>query len=161
MAIKLTIDETEKERILNWSCDSMKDTVPNRNGITHEHVSEGLEGACEFRFGDKTIVLKAGQSIVLPLNTPYDVVVTAGPASMRCIYSKDTGAAESVAGIAATVESAGGELDFLIHADEARTIPKSDTVVDYKGDPVPKDPPPPPADDGGGVVVADDPIVTP
>lgn len=136
MTIKMNVEETDRDRTVIWFSDSPRDALLNPNGVTHEHPTAVVQGAVEFRFREKTIVVKAGETVVLPLGLGYDVIVTSFPAEVRCTYSKDVpGAAESVAHLLATVVAKGGSVDFITH-DEAKATPKSVAVEDWKGEPV-------------------------
>ena len=79
----LTHQRTDRAIIIIWSGSGM---VRNLTGLTHDHVTAVTKGTVEFRFKERTLILKAGEEINLPLNVPYDVVSLEDDNEVRCFY---------------------------------------------------------------------------
>lgn len=84
---------------LVWRSSVIGEIVANPSGVKTLHVTRVLKGAVIFRLlsedlhtAESEIRKAAGQNIILPVNVPYEVEVTAlenGLCEVRCDYDRD------------------------------------------------------------------------
>lgn len=90
--IKVRSEKTQQGTSLYWVADKVGEICPNYNGVKSEHLTTLIQGVAVVRMKSGETILRAGDSIVLPINTPYEVEVLElkdGLVVMRCDYAKE------------------------------------------------------------------------